>query len=1431
MADPTTQQNSTGAGLGASAETANDSGAFNAMRQLAQLRTEGPIVLPGGLPVPGAVRGEPIGTVQAVNGVVVANGVDQSSGNLKPGDPVYQGDIIATRGGGIEIAFSDGTIGHLGANARMLIQDFSTGIGSSAPVLFVINGPFSFASPPGGVIAANAITVRTPVATVRLEGGRLVGRAAPEAVENRFTLVRNFDGTLGRAVIATASAAYVLSSDLASAQVLSLFREPSPLLTPTYAQLDAALGGSVFDWVGAPQAGQPRDAVQVADVDSVVRVTDADTGPGQVDAGPVGGNEPTITVTPISFGTTPVAATSPPDGLTGPEPVVAPGPVQTITLGGQVVVQGSSGFDKLVVNTDQVNPNVIDVSNVGGNVVITRGTDRITADEFEELEINFGAGGDQITIGDLTGTDIANSTVILNLGAGDDTVIAPSIGKRVVANGGDGADTITTGSQNDDINGGAGNDTLNGNGGNDLLIGGAGADTMDGGAGTDTASYAGSAAAVTVSLTSETGTGGDAQGDTLANIENLIGSAGNDTLTGSSGINSLSGAAGNDTLIGLAGADVLDGGAGNDTASYAGSGAGVTVSLTSGAGTGGDAQGDTLTNIENLTGSSNNDTLTGDASANILNGGAGDDILAGLGGGDTLIGGGGNDTVTYADSAQAVAVDLNAGTATGGDAAGDTLSAISNLTGSAFNDTLTGNALANTLTGGAGNDTLNGLAGADTLNGDAGADVLNGGDGDDTLNGGADNDTLNGDAGADVLNGGDGDDTLNGGADNDTLNGGDGADTLTGGLGDDNLNGDGDNDTLAGLAGADALDGGAGTDTATYAASSAGVTVSLLSGTGTGGDAAGDTLTAIENIIGSASADVLTGDANANVLTGGQGADTLSGLGGGDTLNGDDGADTLHGGDGNDTLNGGADNDTLNGDDGDDTLNGDAGNDAMNGGSGNDTLNGGSGNDTMAGGAGDDVYVVDSSSDTVTENVGEGSDTVQSSVSFTLGANVEHLTLTGSSGINGTGNSLANTITGNSGNNTIEGGDGGDTLNGGGGTDTLSYVTSTAAVTVNLGTAAASGGHAQGDTISNFENVTGSDQDDFLTGDGNANTLIGGLGADTIDGGAGNDTVIGGAGGDTLAGGAGTDTLSYAGSSAGVTVDLGTLTVSGGDAAGDTISGFENVIGSSNADSLTGDGGANRINGGGGADAMAGGGGNDTYVVDNAGDTVSENAGEGTDTVESSVTFTLSANVEHLTLTGSAAIDGTGNAEDNTITGNNGANILGGGDGADTLIGNNGNDTLNGGAGADKLLGGNGNDTLSGGADADILFGGAGNDTLNADGGADDLYFAATGDGGDTVNGFDTGTDEFLFLQSAFGNLSTGSLNGDTFEIVAGYNGSNGTNAAATGGTAGFVFDSASRTLSYDADGNGGNSGFTIATLSSGTVAAADIQIVASSPV
>ena len=203
----------------------------------------------------------------------------------------------------------------------------------------------------------------------------------------------------------------------------------------------------------------------------------------------------------------------------------------------------------------------------------------------------------------------------------------------------------------------------------------------------------------------------------------------------------------------------MDGDSGEDTASYAGSTVGVSVSLATGRGQGGDAEGDRLYEIENLVGSSHDDTLTGNAHANRLwggagadtvSGGAGDDLVEGGAGADSLDGGAGEDTLSYADSDTWVDVNLATGAVSGGDAEGDTIAGFEHVVGSSHSDDLRGNDGANRLEGGAGYDWLYGEGGEDRLEGGAGGDWLYGGTGDDVLEGGAGSDGLDGGAGEDT---------------------------------------------------------------------------------------------------------------------------------------------------------------------------------------------------------------------------------------------------------------------------------------------------------------------------------------------------------------------------------------------------------------------------------------------------------------------------------------------------------------------------------------------------------------------------------------------------------------------------------------------------------------------------------------------------------
>jgi Ca2+-binding RTX toxin-like protein len=968
-----------------------------------------------------------------------------------------------------------------------------------------------------------------------------------------------------------------------------------------------------------------------------------------------------------------------------------------------------------------------------------------------------------------TPTTPTNTLPTINGTSGDDII-----------SGTTNSETINGLAGNDTINGGAGNDRIYGGDGNDTIVGGAGADLLSGGAGNDTLSYASSSAGVSVNLITNVVSGGDANGDVVSGFENIIGSSQNDILIGNSNANIITGGGGN---------DIISGSAGTDTAVYSGARSDYNVTydaatffftITDLRGATPDGT-DSVTGIENFQFSdqtvtatnllpaggptNGDDILTGTGGSDVIDGLAGNDIIEGGAGADTLDGNTGIDTLSYANSSAGVTVNLATNTASGGDAQGDTISNFENITGSAQDDTLTGDANANVISGGAGNDTINGGAGNDTIEGGVGADTLNGGADIDTLSyaGSSAGVTVNlatntasgGDAQGDVISNFE---NITGSAQDDTLTGDAGVNVIDGGAG---------NDTINGGAGADTLNGGADIDTLSYAGSSAGVNVNLASGAAWGGDAQSDIISNFENLTGSAQADTLTGNADANVIDGGAGNDTINGGAGADTLNGGAGTDTLSyvgssagvtvnlatntasGGDAQgdvisnfENILGSGQADTLIGDGNSNTLQGSGGDDIIDGGAGNDTVVyfGIRGNYNIS-------YNSGSSTFTLTDLRGgspDGVDTITNIENFQFADQ----TVTAASLIGGptngddilTGTGGSDVIDGLAGNDIIEGGAGADTLDGNTGIDTLSYANSSAGVTVNLATNTASGGDAQGDTISNFENITGSAQDDTLTGDANANVISGGAGNDTINGGAGNDTIEGGVGADTLNGGADIDTLSYAGSSAGVTVNLATNTASGGDAQGDIISNFENLIGSAQGDTLTGTIGVNVIDGGDGNDVIEGGFGGDTLTGGLGIDTLSYSADLG------GVNVNLATNTASNNDAAGDVISGfenlTGGWGNDTLTGTNSAN---------TIIGGWGDDTIDGGAGADTLNGGVGTDTLS---YANSSAGVTVNLTTNAASGGDAQ--------GDTISNFEN------LIGSAQGDTLTGTIGNNTFQGGAG---------------------------------------------------------------
>ena len=402
---------------------------------------------------------------------------------------------------------------------------------------------------------------------------------------------------------------------------------------------------------------------------------------------------------------------------------------------------------------------------------------------------------------------------------------------------------------------------------------------------------------------------------------------------------------------------------------------------------------------------------------------------------------------------------------------------------------------------------------------------------------------------------------------------------------------------------------------------------------------------------------------------------------------------------------------------GNDHLQGYAGNDIIYGGDGNDSIDGDGGADIMQGGTGDDSYYVENIEDVVTEAPGEGDDSVTSYISYILPANVEDLFLQGNA-INGTGNGLDNSLYGNIGNNTLIGGAGNDTLFGGSGADTMKggtgddryYVYDVGdVVTEALG----EGDDQVSSRLINYV-LPANVEDLFLesdaingTGNGLDNSLYGNIGNNTLIGGAGNDTLFGGSGADTMKGGTGDDTYIVENVNDVVTETLGQgidfvassisyvlganverlILSSGTDAINGTGNSLDNLlIGNANNNTLKGGAGNDFIDGGVGTDTMQGGAGDDGYTVDNVSDVVTETLGQGIDFVVSSISYVLGANVEYLVLTGTDAINGTGNGLDNYLLGNTGNNTLKGGAGNDTIIGGTGLDKLNGGTGADRFI-------------------------------------------------------------------------------------------------------------------------------------------------
>jgi Ca2+-binding RTX toxin-like protein len=988
-----------------------------------------------------------------------------------------------------------------------------------------------------------------------------------------------------------------------------------------------------------------------------------------------------------------------------------------------------------------------------------------------------------------------------------------------------GADIINGGGGNDLASGDEGDDQVNGDGGDDTLLGGEGNDTVNGGAGND----------VIDGGVGNDVLGGDNNNDTIlggAGDDTLNGDDGADILDGGLGVNTVSGGLGDDKIYSFVGTDLLRGAENNDTYFFGDDGAARTVTVEdldgintfdlglAFPGASIDLRGANVstvgnlqivrsagTVIQNVLGTDFGDSIWGDGQSNFIDGRIGGDYMEGGLGGDTYRVDSQFDTVIEAAGEGVDTIETTVSLTLSDAQEIETLVLLGtdNLTGE-------GNGIANSIVGNSGHNTIDGLGGDDVMIGGLGNDAYyldssldiiaeDAGEGTDTAYA-SQNYVLAANVENLVLLGGSLDLTGNGNSLNNVITGNDGGNQING------------------FSGADTMSGGLGNDT---------YVVDNLNDIVTEAANAGDN----DRVQSSVSYTLTANVERLELLTN----NALSGTG--NTLN-----NTLIG------------NNAFN---------------ALTGGSGNDVLDGRGGGDNMIGGTGNDSYIVDNAADAAIELFNQGIDSVTSSVSFTLGTDVENLTLTGTAA-NGTGNILANRITGNNSANTLTGGDGNDTLDGGLGNDTMDggsgadtyFVNSTGDVIIE---AASSGIDTVNSSVTRTLeadveklfltgtaniNGTGNALDNRLVGNAGNNNLLGLVGADTMIGGLGNDFYEVDDLGDVVTelSGEGID-----GVNASITyflpnhVEILQL-LNGGAAA----NGFGNTL----DNQLYGNDADNNLDGKGGADRMLGGLGDDIYIVDNLGDTVIENPGQGYDAVSSSVTFTLGANLEQLNLTGTAASNGTGNTLANVMNGNGAANTLNGMTGADTMTGGNGNDVYivdnagdavveAAGAGTGSVdrvessitytlvanvehltLTGAANRNGTGNGAGNVIIGNSGNNTLTGDAGLDTLTggagldrfaFANTALGTDTITDFNTADDLIQVSAAGFGG---GLVAGGAVTLQS------SATPVAVGGGGQFLYDTDTGNLSFDADGAGGAAAVVFARLTNlAPIAAVDFVVVA----
>jgi Ca2+-binding RTX toxin-like protein len=1089
-------------------------------------------------------------------------------------------------------------------------------------------------------------------------------------------------------------------------------------------------------------------------------------------------------------------------GSTGADSLTASGTNDTLN--------GGSGNTTFYVNN--ASTVVDDDSSVAADTIVSTVSYTVPNDYSDYLVLSGSAN--------IVGTSNANSDTLVG-GAGNDTLVAAYTFTNDTFVGGTGGTTFVVNSSTEVVENSyttssdtvqssvnftlptnvntlvlTGSAALTGsaNGGSDTLVSNTGADTLYAGTGNDTFVLNGTSDVVegTTSASSTVDAGfsytlpTNVNALTLTGTGNLTGTAntGSDTLVSNSGVDTLAGGSGADVFVVNNTADVLTNVNATDTVESS-----VNYTMPTGLG------------HLLLTGSATV-TASGNAVSDVITANAGVDTLTAGSGVATLIGGAGSDTFVL-DSASDVVQESYVGT-------GSVIqsSASVTLTTNVNVLVLTGSGSL-TATGNAGNDSMVGNAGSDTLTAGGGTDTLVAGSGLATLTGGAGNDTFIVNNASDVVQSSSttASDTVQSSA-NFTLPTNVNLLVLTGtsslsattNSGNDVVTGNAGSDTLTGTAGADTLIAGSGVDTLVGGTGNDSFIVNNTSDVvSVGGTHGADTVQASTNytLSGNVTTLVLTGSANLSGTANSTGADSVVGNAGNDTLTAEGGRDTLIAGSGLATLVGGSGgtvfvvnstSDVIQGVSsgvsnelvssvnatlptnvdtlelsGVGNLSGTGNSDASNvliANSGNDTLVAGSAATTLEGGVGQDTFVVNSTGDSI-EAAASATNTVLSSISYTLPSYITTLELTGSANLTGTGNTLADSIVGNAGHDTLTAGVGNDTLVAGTGLATLvggvgndtfvidstsdviqgqvsgQYNTLVSSVTVTLPT------NINALLLSGSGNLTGTanSANDTIGGNSGNDTLVAGAGNDTLTGGAGVDTFIGGTGGATFVINNAADAIQNASSTSANSVLTSVSYTLPTNVNALTLIGPSNIAGTGNAasDTLTGGEGNDTLYAGSAADTLIGGTGSTTFVVNATGDVVQDGSSVASNTLQTSVSYTLPTDVNSLVLTGTAALTGTANSANDTLTSNSGVDTLVGAAGNDTFVVNNASDVvqdtsttannsiltaltyalptnvndlvLTGTAAVTGTANG-GTDTLTSNTGVDTLVGGAGNDTF-----------------------------------------------------------------------------------------------------------------------